>query len=363
MRIAHIVDSMEVGGAEMVVATLCRLQAAAGHEVSVHCLYSRGVLAKKLASEGISVLVHGPAGSGRITWRLVREFRRSTPDVVHCHNKSATVHAAPAARAAGVRAVCSTRHGIASPPYKFRKDFKYWLCAALFCQRVVAVCDSARRNMSQHAGPFARHVVTIRNGAYPALCSDHPEQADARGFTLVTVGRLVPAKNYRLLLQSVALALPHVSDLRLWVIGDGLEASPLRQLASELGITRAVEFFGEQSAVGNWLTRADLFVLSSVSEGLPISFVEAMAAGLPSIVTDVGGMPELVDLSGAGKVVPVGDAERLAEAITAYAKGRQELAELGRRAQSCYTQYFRPERMADDYLSLYNACISGERAG
>jgi L-malate glycosyltransferase len=362
MRIAHVIDSMEVGGAEAVVLALCRLQAAAGHEVSVHCLFQGGALAAELAREGFRVCVHGPTSTARLTWRLYREFRRWKPNVVHCHNKAATVYAAPAARAAGSRAVFSTRHGMAAPPYSLRKDFKYWLCAALFCDRVVAVCDLARENMSRNAGPFARHVITIRNGAYPARSAGKGPVPAAEAFTLVTVGRLVPAKNYGVLLRSLALALSHVPDLKLWMVGDGREATALKTLAAELGIAEKVEFFGEQSAVGDWLSRADLFVLSSISEGLPISILEAMAAGLPTVVTDVGGMPEVLALSGAGEVVPAGSVESLAQAITAYASRRQELETLKERAFSCYTEHFRPERMAEDYLNLYQSCLSRDRA-
>jgi len=217
MRIAHVIDSMEVGGAEAVVAALCRLQAAAGHEVSVHCLFKGGAVAEKLAADGFRVVVHSPASAGKLIWRLFREFRRIRSNVVHCHNKSATVHASPAARMAGVGAVLSTRHGMAAPPYRLRKDFKYWVCAALCCSRVVAVCETARRNMRQNAGTLARRVITIRNGAYPAQSSGHRPRTTHGGFKIVTVGRLAPAKNYQALLRSVAAALPQVPDLRLWV--------------------------------------------------------------------------------------------------------------------------------------------------
>jgi glycosyltransferase involved in cell wall biosynthesis len=362
MRIAHVIDSLEVGGAEAVVVALCRLQAAAGEEVAVHCLFKGGALADELALEGFRVFVHGPGSSAKLAWRLYREFRRTNLDVVHCHNKTATVHAAPAAHASGVRAVFSTRHGIAAPPYRLRKDFKYWICAALFCRSVIAVCDLARHNMNENAGPLARRVVTIRNGAYPARLSGKGVVSRDQGFTIVTVGRLVPAKNYLGLLQSVALALREVRDLKLWIIGDGREADMLKNMAAELGITSAVRFFGEQSAVGDWLNSADLFVSSSISEGLPISILEAMAAGLPTIVTNVGGMPEVLELSGAGKVVPVENVPLLAQAIVEFASQREELSKLGQRARDCYLQYFRPERMAEDYLTLYRGFVPGDRA-
>jgi len=362
IRIAHVIDSMEVGGAEAVVAALCRLQAAAGHEVSVHCLFKGGAVAEKLETDGFRVVVHGPAAAGKLIWRLFREFRRIGPNVVHCHNKAATVHAAPAARTAGVGAVFSTRHGMAAPPYRLRKDFKYWVCAALFCSHVVAVCETARRHMYRNAGALARRVITIRNGAYPALSSGDRPMAAQHGFKIVTVGRLAPAKNHQGLLRSVAAALPQVPDLQLWILGDGHEAALLKALVAELGISQSVQFFGVQRTVGDWLSHADLFVLSSVSEGLPISILEAMAAGLPAIVTDVGGMPEVLSLSGAGKVVPAGKVELLAQAITEFASRRQELKELGNKARCCYLRHFRPERMAGEYLNLYRSCLSGSQA-
>jgi L-malate glycosyltransferase len=361
MKIAHVIDSMDIGGAEAVVAALCRLQAAAGHQVSVHCLFKGGSIADELASDGIPIYVHGPAAAGTLMWGIHRTFRRTRPNVVHCHNKASTVHAAPAGRMAGVRAVFSTRHGMAAPPYRLRKDFKYWVCAALFCNNVVAVCETARQNMLQNAGAFARRVITIRNGAYPAQSSGDRVVARGKGLQIVTVGRLAPAKNYQALLRSVAAALSQVPDLQLWVVGDGREASSLKALVAELGIGRAVQFVGEQRTVADWLTRADVFVLSSVSEGLPISILEAMAAGLPAIVTNVGGMPEVLGLSGAGTVVPAGNVDQLAQAIVDFAS-QHDLHELRQKARSCYLQHFLPERMAEQYLNLYQSCLAGEPA-
>jgi SAM-dependent methyltransferase len=118
-----------------------------------------------------------------------------------------------------------------------------------------------------------------------------------------------------------------------------------------------VRFCGERRDVGTWLRAADVFVLSSTSEGLPISLLEAMAAGLPAIVTEVGALPEVVTLSGAGRIVPVRDVACLANAIVDLANRRQELAALGERASRCYHAHFTPDRMAGEYLTLYRACL------
>lgn len=361
MLISHVIDSLEVGGAEAVVAALARLQVSYGHSVDVHCLLSGGALANRLGAEGIVIHVQPPAATLARVNNLYRAFRMSRPAVVHCHNKSATVHAAPAARLAGVKAIISTRHGMARPPYRLRKELKFWVTSALFCDRVVAVCETARVNMRSGASLAARNVVTIRNGAFPSAATNGGAPRPAQGFTLIAVGRLAPAKSYDTLLRSVALAKQTVPDLTLLLVGDGDEASSLKQLAADLGIDGIVQFCGERADVGAWLHRADVFVMSSISEGLPISILEAMAAGLPAIVTDVGGMPEVVQLSGAGKIVPPRSPEKLAAAIVEFAEQRTGLKELGRQAFECYQRYFTPQRMADDYMNLYQTCLSPAR--
>ena len=357
MLIAHVIDSLEVGGAETVVAALCRSHAAAGHRVEVHCLITAGRLAAELEQEGVPVYVHASGSPRRLAWKLFRAFRRSRPDVVHCHNKTATICAAAAARLTGARAIVSTRHGMASP-FRLRYELKFWITVAVLCDRVVAVCETARRNMTTGARPVAHKVVTIRNGAHPPSV-DGKQPVAKGGFTLVSVGRLVRAKNFDMLIRAVAVARAAVPDLDLWIVGGGAEGPALRQLCAELNLSSAVRFWGERRDVGSWLRAADVFVLSSTSEGLPISVLEAMAAGLPAIVTDVGGLPELVALSGAGTTVPVHNVDSLARAIVDFANRRHELAALGERASDCYRAHFTPDRMAAEYLALYHACLQG----
>jgi glycosyltransferase involved in cell wall biosynthesis len=361
MVIAHVIDSLEVGGAEAVVAALCRLHISAGHHAEVHCLAAAGRLAAELEEEGIPVYVHGLPTAPTSRWRLSRTLLRSRPDVVHCHNKNATIRAAAAARLAGARAIVSTRHGLGPMPFRLRTELKFWVTAAIHCSRVVAVCEAARRNLTAGAPTVAHKVVTIRNGAPPPRMTEDQIPAKS-GFTLVSVGRLVRAKNFETLLRAVAVARAAVPDLGLWIVGDGEEGPELRRLCAELDLASTVRFCGQRRDVGNWLRAADVFALSSVSEGLPMSMLEAMAVGLPAIVTDVGALPELIALSGAGKTVPVRGVDRFASAIVELANRRHELAALGKRAATCYRAHFTPERMAREYLDLYRACLRGEAA-
>jgi glycosyltransferase involved in cell wall biosynthesis len=361
MVIAHVIDSLEVGGAETVVAALCRAHGDGGHRVEVHCLTTAGRLAEELQQTGVPVYVHAAETASRTMWSLFRAFQRSRPEVVHCHNKTATIRAAAVARLTGARAIISTRHGLVRLPFRFRKELKFWITAGVLCDRVVAVCDTARHNLATGARPLAHKMVTIRNGAYPQRVEDQ-EAIAKHGFTLVSVGRLVAAKNFATLIRAVAVARAVIPDLSLWIVGSGDEGPALQQLSAELDVTSIVRFCGERRDVGRWLRAADVFVLSSISEGLPISLLEAMAAGLPAIVTDVGGLSELVALSGAGQTVPAGNVRRLADAIVEYSRRRHELAALGQLASDCYHAHFTPDRMAGEYLALYGACLHGGSA-
>ena len=355
LNIAHVGDSMEMGGAEKLTATLCRLQRDRGHTASVHCLYRLGVLGEALQAEGFEVILHHPSSFLQLVRGLYRSFRRSRPDVVHCHNATAAIIAALPARLAGVKTVIVTRHGLVKPPYQIRRELKFAL-ASRWCDWIVGVCEGTQTNL--RAAPFAARdkIIHIYNGACPADVRAIPRTK--KGFTLLYVGRLAPLKDHATLLRAVALTRSYHPDVQLWIVGDGPLELSLRKLTQELGLSNSVTFFGEQTDVSPFMLAADLFVSSSVTEGLPVALLEAMSVGLPAVVTDVGGMGEIARLSGAVTLVPSSDPQGMASALSGAIARRQELPKMGQLASFCYEQYFRPERMLDDYMSLYNRCGS-----
>jgi glycosyltransferase involved in cell wall biosynthesis len=359
LRIAHVGDSMEMGGAEKLTATLCRLQRDLGHTASVHCLYRLGVLGEDLRAEGFEVILHHQRSFFLLMRSLYRAFRRTRPDVVHCHNATAAIFAALPARLAGVKTVIVTRHGLVKPPYQLRRELKFAL-ASRWCDWIVGVCEGTRTNL--RAAPFAARdrIIHIYNGAWPANIRAIPRPKN--GFTLLYVGRLAPLKDHATLLRAVAITRTHHPDVQLWIVGDGPQEFSLRKLTDELGLNECVTFFGEQADVSPFMLAADLFVSSSVTEGLPVSLLEAMSVGLPAVVTDVGGMGEIARLSGAVTLVPSSDPEGMARALCDAVVRRQELPKIGQLATHCYEKYFRPERMLDDYMGLYSRGISHNQA-
>ena len=350
LKIAHVADSMEMGGAEKLTAMLCRMQRDQGHDPAVHCLYALGVLGEELRGEGFDVTLYNRSSFLALAKALYSAFKHDTPDVVHCHNATAAILAAIPARLAGVKSVIVTRHGLVKPPYQLRREVKFAI-ASRCCDWIVGVCEGTRTNLLQAPLAARKKIVRVYNGAPPANLETAPQPKSR--FTLLYVGRLAAPKDHPTLLQAVALMRKSHPNVELWMVGGGPSEGNLRQLAVELGLADCVTFFGEQMDVSQFLVAADLFVMSSVTEGLPVSLLEAMSAGLPALVTDVGGMGEIARLSGAAILVPASEPEAMARALCEAAEHPQRLREMGTQARRCYQTHFQPRRMVGRYMDLY----------
>ena len=352
MKIVHVVYSLEMGGAEVLVAQLCRLQRANGHTVSV-CAYSTlGALGENLRSEGFCIEVLGEASPARTMARYLQTFRRMRPDVVHCHNPAPTLQAAAGARLAGASCVVSTRHSLVAPPYDTISEVKYNLVSQ-FCDWIVGICDATCDNLRQT--PLARRdrVVRVYNGAGAierVALADCPRKTS---FTLVFVGRLAAVKDLTTLIKAVGQALSTVPELKLWLVGDGPIREELEDLTARLHLTTCVTFWGQRLDVDRFFSAADLFVMTSVSEGLPMSLLQAMSVGVPALVTDVGGMAEIVKLNQCGMLAPVGDVAAIATAIIQLASDAERRATYGLHAAAAYRAHFTLEHMATAYMQLY----------
>ena len=352
LTIAHVNYSLQVGGAEVLIAQLCRLFREQGHRVEVHALMEDGPIGDSLRADGIPVFIHGPGSRWQVTRRLVEAFRRSRPDVVHCHNRMSTNWAAPAARWAGVPVIVSTRHGLVPPPFNWSAEVQFSLVSRL-CRVVTGVCQATTDNLALAPFSARNRLATVYNGAAPAPLATVPMNLPRRGFTLVYVGRLAAPKDVPTLLHALAKVRLARNDIFLWVVGDGNLRASAERLSYELGLTDAVTFWGEQACTGDFYAAADAFVLSSSMEGLPMALLEAMAAGLPVVASAVGAMPEVVNSGGGGIVVPSGCSESFAVAIDRLAGDPALRSAMGQAGHAHYLAHFTPERMADRYMELY----------
>jgi glycosyltransferase involved in cell wall biosynthesis len=305
MRILHIISAPAAGGAEIYVKDLAAEMRKRGHEIFV--LFLEGAAdsgrstefeAKFLAALAVAGVGHGFIGHGSRrnpfagVKSVLRHVRTFQPDVVHAHLFYGVVFSA----FVGVPVVY-TRHsiGLRVPKAVYRLLFDR------IVDTYVGICAACTRVLQ---GATRRPVVRIDNGVSAERLRFARERSREKsaGLTLLAVGRLIPYKNYPLLLRALA-SLPSNLDWRLLVAGEGPEATHLAELSAELGIGRKVNYMGNVSDVDTLFADVDIFVMSSSAEGLPIALIEATLAGLPVIVTNVGGCAEVVHAVCNGLVV------------------------------------------------------------
>ncbi len=351
MKIAHVVDSMAVGGAETLVLQLCRLQRDEGHEPSIYAVGALGALGQQAMDEGFPM--HYGIGKHLIDSALnfYSLFRATTPDVVHLHNPTPSIYAGPAARLAGVASIVSTRHSLVGPPRNLTMERKYALASRL-SDWVVGICDATTANLREIRSAPDRKIVRVYNGTLPLRPSTRAD-VQKRTFTFLYVGRMEAVKNHGFLLRAFQGALAELPGLQLWMVGDGTERSRMEELSRTLGIQANVTFWGQHLDVAPFFSSSDAFVMSSVSEGLPMSLLQAFSAGIPAIVTDAGGMAEVVQLAHGGLTVPLTDVSSMKDALVRFASQSTERMRFAQNAEAAFHELFTLQAMAAAYMELY----------
>jgi len=370
VRIVHVVESLDMGGAEQMVVTLARMQRAHGHDVSVVCLFNEGVLAEEARAAGVPV--DACAKRPGLDLRAVRRMRRfiagARPDVLHSHNPVPHYYAIAATRGVRIGRVLNTRHGMGSSGATGRRDFLFRL-AMRATDWGVAVCEAARQRFLTQGLMSAERAVTVRNGIDLTRIRPRSDDAHARllaglevqgsPFVFGSVGRLNVLKDQVTMLRAFAAfcadaAADAATRAAILVIAGEGEMRPLleREIAG-LGLTGRAFLLGQRRDVPDILAGLDAFVLSSRTEGYSLALVEASAAGLPIIATDVGGNREIVQDDVTGALVPAGDVPRMAQAMRAIAAAPDRCAALGRAGRDWAMREGAVETMFARYEALY----------
>jgi sugar transferase (PEP-CTERM/EpsH1 system associated) len=354
-KIVHVVLSLEPGGLERLVCDLSAATAAARMEVVVCCLDTLGELAPTLQSQGIRVdLVtrQGGLDLGLIP-KLVRYFREQQATVVHTHGPDPMFYGAWAALIAGVPTRVHTLHDtmLQNAGWRARVKFRLAIPALNF---LVAVTKKAEEHVAATYGR-SRRLLTILNGidehrfVPSAAAAPHGSTACVVG----TVARLAPEKGLDRLVEAFGQLARRHDSMRLVIAGGGREAQSLTEQAHRLGLADRVSFPGHQSRPESVLVTLDIFVLPSLTEGIPLALLEAMAVGLPVVATSVGGVPDVVEDGISGILVPPDDPAALARAIDGLASDPVRRQRLGRAGRERVARRFSLSAMAAAYRELY----------
>ncbi|HET7789913.1 MAG TPA: glycosyltransferase family 4 protein [Gemmatimonadales bacterium] len=359
LSIAHLIESDGPGGAERMVASLAAgLQARGASNLVIGPANGEGWLAREL--EGSGVRVEAVDLSRPFRPRFAKEvaaiLRRHRARVAHSHEFTMAVCGAWAARRAGA-AHLFTMHGSRYYAERLRRRMALRAAAAL-SGAVVAV---SRTLAEQLRRDLWTRPATIPNGARAQAvtgASLRRELGLEGGDRLaLAVGNLYLVKGHRYLLEALATLDGRAPRLHVAIAGRGELEEALRARAAALGIAERTHFLGLRSDIGDLLSDADLFVMPSLSEGLPLAAVEAMLAGKPIVASAVGELPAVLDDGRAGLVVPPGDARALAEGIGALLADPDRARRLGGAARERACAEYTVERMVERYARLYGALV------
>jgi glycosyltransferase involved in cell wall biosynthesis len=331
-------------------------------------LFRDGWLRERCEHAGIDTHVLRLSGKLDTSWlrMFARLVRQHDVKLIHAHEFGANTYGAMAARLLGIPLV-ATVHGRYYYAERATRRWAYRIVSHI--ATMVAVSEDVKRFLVQVTGTAERRIRVVHNGIGrvappPADELDRRRSAlgIARGERIVgMVGTLYGVKGHRYLLDAAPQILDACPSTTFVIVGHGPLEAELKAHATRLGLDGRVRFVGFRDNAGELMPLFDVFALPSLSEGLSIALLEALAAGRPVVATNVGGNPELITDGETGLLVPAGDARSLAAAIGRLLTDTAEARRLGGNGMHRVTTRFGLDSMIGGYQAIYERELA--RAG
>lgn len=364
--VCQVLHSLCVGGAEILAARLARNLQAEFRFVFA-CLDDAGPLAEELSHDGFPVHVfrRRPGFDWRLVRALSRLFRRENVNVIHAHQYAPFAYCALARGWWSRTGILFTEHGRHQPDYPRPK--RVWANKFLLRRQDVAigVGEAVRQALIHNEGLAPQRVKVIFNGIdltrFDPNAPLHNEirrklQLRADEFVVFQVARLDYLKDHATGLKMMERLRQAGLPVKLVIIGDGPERPTIERLRTEWRLEASVQLLGQCRDVPQLIQAADALVLTSVSEGIPLTLIEGMAAGLPIVATDVGGVSEVVESEVTGLLAPAKEDAQLAAHLTRLVQDRawgRRLGQAGRcRAERLFSEPEMHRRYREEYLSF-----------
>jgi glycosyltransferase involved in cell wall biosynthesis/protein-tyrosine-phosphatase len=370
LRVCHIMSADLWAGAEVQLATVASYLAERPDVDLFVVLFNDGALARELRALAIDVTVvdeQRTSAAGIVAF-LAGFLRARGIDIVHTHRHKDNLLGTAAAKLARVPHVVRTVHGLGEPMRGWDR-VKYQLldrvdriALSYFSDAIIAVSRHTAETL--RASGYRRSIVRhIHNGVNLQKVRPSHGRAQLRralgvgpdALLIGTAGRLSPVKAQDDLIRAAKLLDAQVPGVRVLMAGDGPLRGQLEALAAQLGISRQVLFAGARDDIYDLIAAMDIFVLPSLSEGVPMALLEAMALGTPVVATAVGGVPEMVTNRATGLLVPPRDERALADACLELALNRPRALRLADRARRSVEEEFSRDANGRAVVDAYHS--------
>lgn len=324
--VCHVIHALGVGGAEVLVDQLVRRLSERFRGV-VAVLDEVGEIGERLQRDGFVVehLYRAPGIDRGCARRLHQFAAREGAGLFHAHQYTPFFQAMLSRGLTGSRPIVFTEHGRHFPDLPSRKRSIVNRLMLRRHDRLVGVGGNVRQALIENEGLPSGRVEVVYNGVDLEAMNRPSETARQRlrnefglqsdDFVCVQVARLHPLKDHGTALAAIDEARRLLPNIRLLIVGEGDERSAIESEIIRLGLQQHVTLTGNRSDVSDLLAASDVFLMSSISEGIPLTIIEAMAAERPVVSTAVGGIPEMIDDGKTGLLAPAGDAKTLARQL------------------------------------------------
>jgi glycosyltransferase involved in cell wall biosynthesis len=364
ITVLHVFSGDLWAGAEVMVYNLLKNLKDDPHLEIVALSLNDGVLSRKLAQAGIPTRVIPEAGYSfpGIIWKAFRHLRGKKIGIIHSHRYKENLLAFILSRLLRIRITVATLHGLVEPTpgmaMKWRLRFRVWMDYLLlrrFFSRVVAVSQDVKRRLIGEHGFEDTRVVVIHNGIKLDPVATPPgKDRSAPGLIHIgTVGRLVEVKDYELFLQVAAAVKDRFPAVHFSILGDGPLKEKLMNKARELDLGDTFEILAPQTDPRPYYQSLDIYLNTSIHEGLPLSILEAMACGIPVVASKVGGIPEVIIHGDDGFLVAGRKMEGFVDGCLRLMEDEGLRKRVGRKASEKIASSFCVSRMGESYRELY----------
>lgn len=376
LHILHVIGGGEFGGAEQHIISLMDHYQDHAINATVITFYD-SIFAQKLREAGHSVIPIERFGRFdlRILTALIRIFNKLNPDIVHTHGVRANFFARLAAKRSQNKKVITTVHSMLRHDYP--KTIPYIIASLMerFTQTIpshyIAVSDAIKQQLISNKIDENK-ITLIQNGinamnyartptiSAQAITLRQAWNIHADAFVIGTIARLVPVKGLHDMIAGMAIALKQDASLHLLIVGDGPEKERLQQLITEYQIDHHVSMVGFRTDVAACLSAMDAYINCSLSEGTPISVMEAMAAEKPLILTAVGGMVEMAQDEVSALMIPAKSPESIATSILRLKNESTLREQLATTARKTVEERYTVEAMTRQQINIYNEVVEGK---
>jgi L-malate glycosyltransferase len=364
VNLAFVNYSAGTGGIETLILEIGRRLEKEKYNPFLFIFESGGALEKEFEDAGVKIVHVQKASQGldfRLPFKLKNVFKKYGINVVHTHNPFSWLYGGIGAKITGIPVVHTEHTNIDYYKYHVRRWMAVEWILSQFTSHITTVAQSVADYMISNEHIDKKKIEVVYNGVDHKRFEDDIDVTlkrrgigiDADDIVIGNVSRFFENKDHKTLIEAFKIITNDYADSKLVLVGDGPLRRNIENKVEKEGLSKKVRFLGNRRDVPELLKAMNIFALSSLREGFPVVLLEAMASGLPTVVTDVDGNAEMVVNGETGLIVPRSEPESLAKAICEIIQDKDKGREMGENGRHRVKKLFSFDGMVNRYTSIY----------